>query len=118
MSKMVQFSAGQVKPPTKADLERLARAAKGPINFSNIPEQRSFPRRKGPLWHAIVSEMYRQGLTGHKLWKLSREYCPKIPESAVYEFMSNKRSVRVDYADAMLQALGLRITSAQRRRAG
>lgn len=86
-----------------------------PIDTSDIPEQKF--TRKGPLWKAITDEMRRQGLTGHKLWKLSREYCPKIPESAVYEFMANKRSVRVDYADAMLQALGLRITPAQRRRA-
>lgn len=113
---LVKIRADQLKPTSKAELDRVERLMEGPIDTSDIPEQRF--TRKGPLWHAIMNEMRRQRLTGHKLWKRSREHCPKIPESAVYEFMSNKRSVRVDYADAMLQALGLRITPTQRRRAG
>jgi hypothetical protein len=115
-AKIIQIRANQIKPPTKEDLNRLKRAAAGPIDTSDIAEMRF--TKKGPIWHAVVDEMRRQGLSGHRLWKLAREYSPKLPESAVYEFMANKRSVRVDYADAMLQALGLKLTPSRQKRAG
>lgn len=75
-------------------------------------------KRHGPIWHAIAEGMQRQGLSGHALWKLARQICPRMPESAVYEFLADKRSVRVEYADAMLQALGVRLMPARKRRAG
>ena len=62
--------------------------------------------------------MQRQGLSGHALWKLARPFAPQMPESAVYEFLADKRSVRVEYADAMLQALGVRLVLSPRKRAG
>jgi hypothetical protein len=62
--------------------------------------------------------MQRQGLSGHALWKLARAFAPQMPESAVYEFLSDKRSVRVEYADAMLQALQVRLVSPRRKKAG
>ena|SRR5450432_441254 len=114
--KIIRINAADLKPSTKAELDRLERASDGPIDTSDIPEQRF--TKKGPIWLAIINEMRRQNLTGHRLWKLAREYSPKLPESAVYEFMANKRSVRVDYADAMLQALGLKLTPSRHKRAG
>jgi len=75
-------------------------------------------KRHGPIWHAIADGMQRQGLSGHALWKLANRFCPRMPESAVYEFLTDKRSVRVEYADAMLEALGVRLTTARRRHAG
>jgi len=105
-------------PATSTDhLDRLEGAMAGPIDTSDIPVMKSM-KRHGPIWTAIVNEMMRQGLTGHRLWKKAREYCPRIPESAVYEFMKDRRSVRVEYADAMLQALNLKLTSARHKRAG
>jgi hypothetical protein len=117
-SKIIRITAAQLKPPTARDVDRLRKAAMMPIDTSEIPEVRISRRPKGPIWHAVVDEMRRQGLTGHRLWKMARPFCSKIPESAVYEFLSNRRSVRVEYADAMLQALGIRFLSTRRRRAG
>jgi hypothetical protein len=111
------FHASQIKPPSKADLLRLKRASEGPIDTSDIPEQRNM-KRHGPIWHAIADGMRQQGLSGHGLWKRARAFCAKMPESAVYEFLADKRSVRVEYADAMLQALGVRLLPSRRRRAG
>ena len=115
--KWVRMSAAEVRPPSAGDLRRLKRASAGAIDTSDIPEQRSM-KKHGPIWSAIVGEMIRQGLTGHGLWKKAREFCPKIPESAVYEFLKDKRSVRVEYADAMLQALGVKLTVERRKQAG
>ena len=117
VTKLVRFRASQIKPPTEADLQRIERASSGPIKTRDIPPVRRM-KRHGPIWHAIADGMQRQGLSGHALWKLANRYCPQMPESAVYEFLSDKRSVRVEYADAMLQALGVRMTAARKRHAG
>jgi hypothetical protein len=88
-----------------------------PVDTSDIPPMQ-FPKRPfSPIRKAIIDEMRRQDLTAYRLWKLANSYQPRLPESAVYEFLANKRSVRVDYADAMLQALGLRFAPTARKRA-
>jgi len=94
----------------------LYRAALGAIDTTDVPEVRGM-KRHGPIWNAVTDGMHRSGLTGHGLWKRAREFCPRMPESAVYEFLADKRSVRVEYADAMLQALGVRLVSPRKRRA-
>jgi hypothetical protein len=114
----VRMTAGQLRPPTAADMERLEKAAAGSIDTSDIPPVRLPPRPHSPIRQAISEEMRRRGITGHRLWKLARQFCRQLPESAVYEFLAAKRSVRVEYADAMLLAMGLRLTTAGRRRAG
>jgi hypothetical protein len=115
---VIQVVAAQLKPPTARDLDRLEKSASASIDTSDIAEVRISKRPKGPIWHAVVGEMRRQGLTGHRLWKMARPFCSQIPESAVYEFLANQRSVRVEYADAMLQALGLCFAATRRIRAG
>ena len=60
----------------------------------------------------------RRGLSGHALWMLARPFAPQMPESAVYEFLADKRSVRVEYAGAMLQGLGVRLIPSRRKKAG
>ena len=116
--KWVRMTAADLKPPTPSDLARLASAATAArIDTSEIPERKSL-KRHGPIWRAIVAEMRRQALTGHALWKKARAFCPRIPESAVYEFLNDKRSVRVEYADAMLEGLQLRVTPGGRKKAG
>ena len=89
---------------------------RGAVDTSEMREMAEM-KRHGPIWRAIAEGMRRQGLSGHGLWKLAREFCAQMPESAVYEFLADKRSVRVEYADAMLQALGVRLTPSRRRRA-
>jgi len=116
-ARTIRFNASQIKPPSAADRDRIERASSGPIDTSEIPEVQRM-KRHGPIWHAITEGMQRQGLSGHALWKLARQICPRMPESAVYEFLADKRSVRVEYADAMLQGLGVRLMPARKRRAG
>ena len=116
--KLIRVTAARLLPPTTADIDRLARVAVGPIDTSDIPPIQFSRPPISPIRQAIIDEMRRQGLTGHRLWKLARPYCLQLPESAVYEFLAAKRSVRVEYADAMLQALGLRLATTRRKRAG
>lgn len=106
-SKNIRFGASQIRPPSAADLQRIGRAGSRPIDTSDPAEVRHV-KRHGPIWNAVAEGMRRQSLSGHRLWKLARPFCPQMPESAVYEFLADKRSVRVEYADAMLQALGVR----------
>ncbi len=115
--KLIRFSASQIAAPGPADRRRIRQAFKGRVDTSDIPETRGI-KRHGPIWNAIADAMQRQGLTGHALWKLARPFAPQMPESAVYEFLSDKRSVRVEYADAMLQALQVRLVSWRKKKAG
>jgi hypothetical protein len=115
--KIVRFDATQIRPPSTADLDRIKRATMGAIDTGDMPEVRDM-RRHGPIWNAVADGMRCQGLSGHGLWKKARAFCPRMPESAVYEFLADKRSVRVEYADAMLQALGVRLVSSRKKRAG
>jgi hypothetical protein len=117
-AKLVRIAAAQLPSPTQADLDRLSRGASQRIDTSDIPPARLSRRPFSPIRQAIIDEMRRQGHTGHRLWKLAQTFCRQLPESAVYEFLAAKRSVRVEYADAMLQALGLRLSTARRKRAG
>ncbi len=89
-----------------------------PVDTSDIPEMNFVKRPFSQIRAAIVRELHRQGLTAYRLWKLANRFSPRLPESAVYEFLANKRSVRVDYADAMLRALGIELTVPKRKRAG
>ena len=116
-AKTTRFGLSQIKPPSQKDLDRLERAATSPIDTREVPEVRAM-KRHGPIWHAITDGMCRQGLSGHGLWKRAQPFCPRMPESAVYEFLGDKRSVRVEYADALLQALGVRFMSSRTKRAG
>jgi hypothetical protein len=116
-SKIVHFDASQIGPPSVADLQRMERANSKPIDTSDIHEVRRM-KRHGPIWNAVAEGMRLHALSGHALWKRARQFCPRMPESAVYEFLADKRSVRVEYADAMLQALGVRLKAQHKRRAG
>jgi hypothetical protein len=115
--KLVRLNASEIAPPSSEDRRRIWRASKGRIDTRDISEVRGM-KRHGPIWNAIAEGMQRQGLSGHALWKRARPFAPQMPESAVYEFLADKRSVRVEYADAMLQALGVRLVSTRRKRAG
>lgn len=115
--KLVRAHADQLGAASSEDLDRLERAMGDEVDSSDISERPAM-RRHGPIWNAVADEMRRQGLSGHRLWKRARAFCPRLPESAVYEFLSDKRSVRVEYADAMLQALDIRLMGSRKRRAG
>jgi hypothetical protein len=63
----------------------------------------------GGIRGAIIKEMQRQGLTRYQLWKTSRALCPKLPSSAVYEFLDGRRQAGSNYIEAMLEALRLEV---------
>jgi len=117
-SKMVRVRAAEIPAASKEELDHLERLMDRPVDTSDIPEMRFARRPFSPIRAAIIRELHRQGLTAYRLWKLANRFSPKLPESAVYEFLANKRSVRVDYADAMLRALGLQLTASRRKHAG
>jgi hypothetical protein len=117
-TRMVRYSADQLPRSSKAELDRLEKLSDAPVDTTDIPEMNFTRRPFSPIRKAIIEELHRQGLTAYRLWKLANRFSPKLPESAVYEFLANKRSVRVDYADAMLRALGIELSVPKRKRAG
>jgi hypothetical protein len=115
---MVRIRAEELPAASKEELDELERLMDAPVDTTDIPERHFARRPFSPIRKAIIEELHRQGLTAYRLWKLANRFSPKLPESAVYEFLANKRSVRVDYADAMLRALGIELSVPKRKRAG
>ena len=48
-------------------------------------------------------------MTRYRLWKAAQAICPKLPQSAVYEFLRGQRDIGVQYAEALTRAAGLRL---------
>ena len=99
-----------------AELKRLARRPDDQIDTSDIPEQDPSDgrwvrggHRVGGIRGAIILEMGRRGLTRYQLWKLAKEHCPTLPNSAIYEYLDGRRQVGGDYIEAMIEALGLEV---------
>jgi hypothetical protein len=117
--RMVRHRAGKLPkrtPQRMSDLKRLSQRPDEEIDTSEIPKQD--PRderwvrgghRVGGIRGAIILEMGRRGLTRYKLWKLARKHCPKLSNSAVYEYLDGRRQVGGDYIEAMLEALELEV---------
>ena len=119
----VRKSAGKTRRSTPAELARLARQRTEPVDTSDLPERagpcnrvvrdangRIVKPQESPLRAAILAEIERRGISGHRLWKEARAYCETIPESAVYEFLSGKRQIGLAYLDAMLEAMELTVS--------
>lgn len=115
-------SAGRIRRSTSAELARLASQADEPVDTSDVPERvgpcaRVVRNAEGeivrplqsPLRAAIVAEVHRRGISGHRLWRQARGYCDTIPESAVYEFLAGKRQIGLAYLDAILAAMELTV---------
>jgi len=99
-----------------AQLKRLAQQPDDQIDTSDISVQDLTDgrwvrggHRVGGIRGAIILEMERRRLTRYQLWKLAREYCPTLSNSAVYEYLDGRRQVGGDYIEAMLAALGLEV---------
>jgi hypothetical protein len=65
------------------------------------------PKLPSPIRDALLSELGRRDMTRYQLWKLARQHCGTLSESAVYEFLRGQRSISVSYCEAMLKALDL-----------
>jgi hypothetical protein len=126
--RIVRMTADEIRPPTARELARLRAAMNGPIDTSDIPEQKIPGRyplirdaqgripKKPPsaIRDAILHQLGRRKMTRYELWKRAHEHCPTLPNSAVYEFLLGQRAISVDYCEALLKALDLTITPRRR----
>lgn len=116
---MVYQEAGKLRPRTKQAISALhnrAASARPRVRTTDISGQRPSDgtwvrggHLVGGIRGAIIGEMQRQGLTRYQLWKKSQLVCPKLPSSAVYEYLDGRRQAGVTYVEAMLDALGLEV---------
>ena len=100
---IVRKTADQLPPTTPADLDRLRRAMErsdARIDRDKGPKLGSRPIRRDANGHivkpppsrirsAILDELGRREITRYKLWRIVRENCPTLPQSAVYEFFAD-----------------------------
>jgi hypothetical protein len=127
--KRVRRSADPAPKTTAEDRARLRDAMKGPIDTSDIPERgapfnrverdakgRLPPRtpRPSPIRSAIIDQLAQRKMNRNQLVKEAKGYCPSISQSAVYEFIAGRRDIQLNYAEALMQALGLRVTARAR----
>jgi hypothetical protein len=98
-------------PPSDGPRQRVERDVHG-----NLPEP--LPAlRKSPIRKAILEQLDRQQMTRYELWQKARVHCPRIPGSAVYEYLRGQREIGTPYVEALLEAAGLTITPIGTRRA-
>jgi hypothetical protein len=62
---------------------------------------------------AILAELGRRRLTRYQLWKIARNDCPTLTQSAVYEFLRGFRQLGLRYIEALMVALSLRVVTMQ-----
>jgi hypothetical protein len=79
--------------------KRLKRDASG-----RIP-----PKLPSVIRDAILTELESRGITRYQLWKLAKEHCGTIPESAIYEFLRGQRHLGLEYIEALIAALHLAV---------
>ena len=118
-NRTVRHAAGSLPKRTTrrmSELRRLADRSDGQVDTSDIPPQDPADgrwvrggHRVGGIRGAIILEMQHRGLTRYQLWKLAKEHCSTLPNSAVYEYLDGRRQVGGSYIEAMLEALGLEV---------
>ncbi len=123
-SKLVRIKVEDLPKATAADLARLRAAMEGPIDTSDSPEktgpfrrlkrdaQGRLPQplpelRDSPIRRAILAQLERRQMTRYALWQAARVHCPRLPASAVYEFLRGQRVLGLSYAEALLEAAEL-----------
>jgi uncharacterized DUF497 family protein len=126
-SKLVRHRAGEAPAPTPEDLVRLRAGDEVPIDTSDIPEAKGPLRRlkrdaqgrlpqplpelrDSPIRRAILAQLERRQMTRYELWQAARVHCPRLPASAVYEYLRGQRAIGLPYAEALLEAAGLVVT--------
>ena len=128
--KLVQRTASQIPPTTEQDLARLRAAMEGPIDTSDIPEVsagavrvkrdaagRLPVRPKSPIRDAILAALGRRRMTRYELWKRAQAHCPRLPQSAVYEYLRGGRAIGAPYLEALFAAAGLQVAPVKTPRA-
>ena len=120
---VVRRSVDDIPQPTSSHLSDLLTAMEGTIDTTDIPETRRtasrvrrdasgrLPKpRESPIRRAILDELERRKMTRYQLWVEARSYCETLTQSAVYEYLRGQRDIRLPYAEALLQALGLGVS--------
>ena len=94
------------------DEQRLDRAVREPIDFSDSPEHlRGWPQTD--VERAIIDELLSRGITVAQLWQVARKFSPKLTEPAIKQFLGGKEQIAARDVDALLKALGLRIVTSR-----
>jgi len=118
--RVVRMAAADIPLTPKEELDRLEAAMAGPIDTSEISEREEIeplvpdetgrlPRRRSPIRVAVIRAMTRHGINASELCKRARVSCPRLSQSAVYEFLKGRRNIGLDYLDAILSALELEV---------
>ena len=123
VARVVRKHAAALRTPTTGQLKRLRAAAAARVDTCEISERRTIltatpvtrrtsgdvPAAGGPIRSAIIAQLKRRQMTGYALWKAAREHCATLPQSAVYEFLRCERQIGLEYIEALLAALDLRL---------
>jgi hypothetical protein len=120
--KIVRRKAGQVPPTSPERLAAIEAIPDEAIDYSDIPqmpggerlvrdEDGRLRRRPSKIREAVAAAMADRKMTAYALWKAARPHCPTLSEAAVGEFLKGKRSIGLDYLEAILTALELAVTS-------
>lgn len=119
--KTVRWKAGDLPPITPERLAELKAIPDEAIDFSDIPEcaggarlrrdaDGRLPKRRSVIRDAIAASMAERGMTTYALWKEAKVHCPTISETAVGEFLKGRRSIGLEYIEALMTASGLTVT--------
>jgi hypothetical protein len=124
---IVRKTAAQIPRPIKDDLERLRRAMDrsdsrvrddaddlSPIRPQRVIRDVGGKIVKPPpsrIRSAILAELGRRRITRYQLWKIARDDCPTLTQSAVYEFLRGFRQLGLRYIEALMVALSLRVVT-------
>ncbi len=118
--KMIHRSSLDIPPISSERLAEIEAIRDEDIDYSEIPElphgrrlrrdeNGRLPERNSVIRDAILAAAAERGLTTYALWKLAKEHCPTITETAVGEFLKGERSIGLAYVEALLNAAGLTI---------
>jgi hypothetical protein len=128
---IVRRSVSEIPPePSAEELASVRRAMKRPINTLDIPEVNRFDARVqrdasgklvrnplGKLRRAILKRLDRLHMTRYRLWKRARAHQGSLTQSAVYEYLRGQRDIGTSSVEAMLEAVGLRVSAGKKRAA-
>ena len=117
----IRRAEAELPATSPEELARLLAIPDEAIDTTDIPERLGergrlrrdengrLPRRRSPIREAILAAMEDRQMTAYAVWKQARAHCPTLSESAVGEFLKGRRSIGIEYLEAIMQALGLTI---------
>ena len=123
-NKRVRISADNIPKPTPRDLDRLDAAMRIPVRASEEDESQDMgprvhrtasgdlPERPlGTVRRAILEALDRRRMTRYQLWKKAQSRCETLSASAVYDYLRGVRDIGTEYAEALMEAAGLKVVA-------